>query len=243
VYAMRLTMVGVLAWFTLVAVSARELVPIWFPPPEVHVSRPLNTLERLVQQGSRDPGVYFELSILYAQAGQWRQAREACLQLRALDADNVNSYQGEAYAWVHLGHPRKALVVIEEGIKRIRDKVHVAWLYRTRGDVLLHLFEKQKQARLLSQAEQAYRQALKYDKQVSLAWIGLARISLWRKQHQLVDRFAKNSLRVAKTARERALGYYFLGKAAQLRKENDKAKELFSRALREPPKSFQIAGR
>jgi len=236
-------MVGVLAWFTLVAVSARELVPIWFPPPEVHVSRPLNTLERLVQQGSRDPSVYFELSILYAQAGQWGQVRKACLQLRALDADNVNSYQGEAYAWVHLGHPRKALVVIEDGIKRIQDKVHVAWLYRTRGDVLLHLFEKQRQARLLSQAEQAYRQALKYDKQVSLAWIGLARISLWRKQHQLVDQFAKNSLRVAKTARERALGYYFLGKAAQLRKEDDKAKELFSRALREHPKSFQIGGK
>jgi len=223
-------MVGVLAWFTLVAVSARELVPIWFPPPEVHVSRPLNTLERLVQQGSRDPSVYFELSILYAQAGQWGQVRKACLQLRALDADNVNSYQGEAYAW-------------EDGIKRIQDKVHVAWLYRTRGDVLLHLFEKQRQARLLSQAEQAYRQALKYDKQVSLAWIGLARISLWRKQHQLVDQFAKNSLRVAKTARERALGYYFLGKAAQLRKEDDKAKELFSRALREHPKSFQIGGK
>jgi hypothetical protein len=241
-YAERVTSVVILSWVMLIAADAREPIPIWFPPPEITVTRSLGTLERLAHIGSDDPGVYFELSILYAQRGRWEQTQKVSFRLRQLEPNNVNGYLGEAYAWVHLRNPHKALAVCEEGIRRLRNKQHLAWLYRTKGDVLLHLFDRRNSARFLNQGEQAYRQALQLYKNTALAWVGLARVSSWRKQWKATDQFARESLRVARTARERALGYYFLGKAAQLRKDS-KAEEWFKKALREHPKSFQIMRR
>lgn len=224
---------------------------VQFPPPEIPIQETEQVLLKRLNSDN-DTEARWLLMCLYAQQGKWRDSYAMGLSLLAKTPHDVNVIVGLVYAQANMGQIGEALALIEPVIRSRRAKPifenwEYSYLLRVHGDLLMAQYAVSKKQNLLSKAYTSYTEALRLNKENTLADIGLARIEIERRQVEAAERRLRNRLRQMRSdeageKRKRALISYYLGQIADIQGDRQRAERFYREAIHMHPQSFRSGG-